>query len=112
MDPVIAAVKRTALSDNREQVVVDVLMSPLAPQHFALLRQWLGPADAQQLTPIPGDMAAVELVLTEQRIFAWSARRGPAAQPPGWPPGCQSAGCAIFWWVTSARPAPWARSAF
>ena len=39
MDPIIAGVKRTALKDNREQVVVDVLMSPFAPQHFALLKQ-------------------------------------------------------------------------
>jgi hypothetical protein len=50
--------------------VVDVLMSPLAPQHFTLLRQWLGPADQQQLAPVPGDMATLELVLTGQRIFA------------------------------------------
>ena len=35
MDPIIAGVKRTALKDNREQVVVDVLMSPFTPQHFS-----------------------------------------------------------------------------
>ena len=70
MDPIIAAVKRTPLEDERELVTVDVLMSPLAPQHFKLLGQWLGPADRQQLTPIAGDMAAAEFVLTEQRIFA------------------------------------------
>jgi hypothetical protein len=70
MDPIIAGIKRTALKDDREQVVIDVLMSPLAPKHFALLRQRLGTADQQQLAPIPGDMAALELVLTDQRIFA------------------------------------------
>ncbi len=70
MDPIIAGVKRTALKDNREQVVVDVLMSPFAPQHFKLLRQWIGPADQEQLAAIPGDMASVELMLTGQRIFA------------------------------------------
>lgn len=70
IDPIIAAIKRNPLKDNREQVVVDVLMSPFAPQHFTLLRQWLGPADQQQLTSIPGDMAALELVLDQQRIFA------------------------------------------
>lgn len=70
IDPVIAAIKRNPLKDNREQVVVDVLMSPFAPQHFKTLRQWLGPADQQQLAPIAGDMAALELVLDQQRIFA------------------------------------------
>ncbi len=70
LDPMIAGVKRTPLKDNREQVVVDVLMSPLTPSHYETLRQWLGPADAQQVAPIPGDMAAVELVLSDQRVFA------------------------------------------
>jgi hypothetical protein len=70
MDPIIAAVKRTPLENQRELVAIDVLMSPLAPRHFKLLSQWLGPADRQQLAPIPGDMAAVEFVLNDQRIFA------------------------------------------
>ena len=70
MDPIIAAVKRTPLRDNREHVAVDVLMSPFAPQHFTVLKKWLGPADARRLAPIPGDMAAMELVMTDQRIFA------------------------------------------
>jgi hypothetical protein len=34
-----------------------------------VLRQWLGPADQARLAPIPGDMAAVDLVLANQRIF-------------------------------------------
>ena len=63
-------------------------MSPFAPQHFKLLKQWLGPADDRQLAPIAGDMAAVDLVLTDQRIFARPARRRPAARPPAWPLGC------------------------
>jgi hypothetical protein len=70
LDPMIAGVKRTPLKDNREQVVVDVLMSPLTPSHYDTLRQWLGPPDAQQLVPTAGDMAAVELVLSNQRVFA------------------------------------------
>jgi hypothetical protein len=70
LDPMIAGVKRTPLKDNREQVVVDVLMSPLASSHYEVLGKWLGPADAEQLVPIAGDMAAVELSLSNQRIFA------------------------------------------
>ncbi len=79
MDPIIAGVKRTPLSGDREHVVVDVLMSPFAPEHFTTLKQWLGPADAQQLSPIPGDMAALEMVLTNQRIFAGLRDVGPPA---------------------------------
>lgn len=77
MDPIIAGVKRAALAGDREHVTVDVLMSPFAPQHFTTLKQWLGPADAQQLAPIPGDMAALELVMSEQRIFAGLCDVGP-----------------------------------
>jgi hypothetical protein len=69
MDPVVAGIRRTALKDNREQVVVDILMSPLAPKHFALLRQRLGEPDPLQLAPIPGDMAAIDLALDRQRVF-------------------------------------------
>ena len=70
MDPIIAAVKRTAMPENRERVVVDVLMSPLSPQHYATLSQRLGPADSQRLATIPGDMGAVDVILTNQRVFA------------------------------------------
>ncbi len=77
LDPIIAGVKRTSLKDNRERVVVDVLMTPFAPQHFDTLRKWLGPADAQRLAPVAGDMAAVDLVLTRQRMFAGLRDVGP-----------------------------------
>ncbi len=79
MDPVIAGVKRNALKENREQVVVDVLMSPFAPQHFNVLKQWLGPAVVERLAPIPGDMAAMELSLAQQHVFAGLRDMGPQA---------------------------------
>ena len=77
MDPVTAGVKRTALADNREHIVADVLMSPFARQHFDLVRQRLGPADGLRLAPVPGDMAAIDVVLTDQRIFAGLRDVGP-----------------------------------
>ncbi len=70
MDPIIAGLKRTALSGNREQVVIDVLMSPFAPQHFAMLNQQLGPADQQQFAPIAGNAATLEVVMNYGRLFA------------------------------------------
>jgi len=69
MDPLAAGLKRTALGGGLERVAVDVLASPFAPEHFKALREWLGPADRQQLARVPGDMAAFEWVATEQRIF-------------------------------------------
>jgi len=79
MDPIIAGIKRTPQEKGREKVVIDVLMSPLAPQHFQSLAQNLGTADDRQLAVIPGDMAAAEIVLTDQRVFAGLRDVG---QPP------------------------------
>jgi hypothetical protein len=86
MDPIIAGVKRTALANDREQVVIDVLMSPFAPQHFALLREQLGPADSRQLAPIAGNVAAFEAVMTGGRIFGALCDREPSqnAGATGW----------------------------
>ena len=70
MDPITAGVQREALAGNREHVVVDVIASPFAPKHFEKLRKRLGPADSRRLAPVPGDMAALDLVLTDQRLFA------------------------------------------
>jgi hypothetical protein len=88
MDPMIAAVKRTAMDGNREHVTVDVLMSPFAPEHFDALRQWLGPADDQRMASIPGDMAALDVVLKDQRIFAGlrDLGRPPSAGLASWLP--------------------------
>jgi len=77
MDPLMAGLKRTALKENREQVVADVLMSPFAPQHFDLLRQWLAPAAPDRLAPVPGNMAELELVTSGQRIFGGVCDVGP-----------------------------------
>ncbi|MEN6457533.1 MAG: hypothetical protein ABFC63_01270 [Thermoguttaceae bacterium] len=69
MDPLTAAIKRTALKGNREQVVVDVLMSPFAPQHFEALKQWVGMASDERLAPVPDNLAEFDLTLTNQRLF-------------------------------------------
>ncbi len=41
------------------------------------MKQWLGPADAQQLAPVAGDMAAAELVMADQQIFGGLRDVGP-----------------------------------
>jgi len=91
MDPIIAGVKRTTIGGNREQVVVDVLMSPFAPQHFQALKQQLGPADDQQFAPVAGNMATLEVVMSYGRLFGGlcdmtPSNVGPPGEP-GAPPG-------------------------
>jgi hypothetical protein len=89
IDPIIVGVKRTAQKGGREQIVVDALVSPFAAGHFATLGKYLGPADPQRLAAIPGDVAALELVLSKQRIFGGLRDIGPPARPAmtGWLPG-------------------------
>jgi hypothetical protein len=81
IDPILAGVKRTALKGGREQIVVDALVSPFAAGHFATLGRWLGPADPQRLATIPGDVAAMEVVLSKQRIFGGLRDIGPPQRP-------------------------------
>jgi hypothetical protein len=69
LDPAMVAVKRQAQPGRRERVVIDALMKPFDRRHFEFLAQWVGPADKVRLAAVPGDMAAFELVLTQQRLF-------------------------------------------
>ncbi len=52
-------------------------MTPFAPAHFDLLRKYAGPADSQRIAPIPGDLAAFDVVLTNQRVFGGLKDFGP-----------------------------------
>jgi hypothetical protein len=77
MDPVMVGLVRKALPENREQVTADVMMAPFAPQHFDLLRKYAGPASQERVAPIPGDLAAFDAVLANQRLFAGLRDVGP-----------------------------------
>ena len=95
MDPVVAGVARTPLGNNREHVVIDLSASPWARQHFDLLRQWLGPADQAKMAPVAGDMAALDLTLTGERIFGGIqdiVPPGGAGSASGTPGGTGTAG--------------------
>ena len=109
MDPIIAGVKRTALKDNREQVVVDVLMSPFAPQHFALFKQRLGPADRQQFGPDRRQHGDVGGRDDRRADLRRALRHGARRKTPARPVGSCRASCANCWSATSARPANWGR---
>ena len=69
LDPAMIALKREGLPGKQERIVFDMRMSPFDRQHFDLLSKWVGPADKLRLSPIAGDMAALELVLRDQRLF-------------------------------------------
>jgi len=69
MDPMMVAIKRQGLPENREYVVIDAVANPFARKHYDMLAERLGPADKMRLAPIPGDMAAGEVVLSNQRLF-------------------------------------------
>lgn len=77
IDPIVVGMKRTSRPHNQEHVVVDVLMTPFAPQHFTLLQKWTGPADNDRLAAIPGDIANLQWVASNQRIFAGLRDIGP-----------------------------------
>jgi len=85
LDPIVAGIQRFPLDGGRERIVLDVRATPFAPQHFQTLKQWLGPADDRRLAPIPGDLAAFELTLPEQRVFGGlcDVGLGPNAAFPG-----------------------------
>jgi hypothetical protein len=68
-DPLMVGMKRQPQPENREHVVVDVVASPFAKRHVDLLSQWIGRSDEMQLAPIPQDLAAGEVVLSDQRLF-------------------------------------------
>jgi hypothetical protein len=77
MDPVLVGMSRKELAENREQVVVDVLMTPFAPRHFDLLREYAGPPDDKRLAAVSGDLAAFDVALTNQRLFGGLRDIGP-----------------------------------
>ncbi|MBN1912269.1 MAG: hypothetical protein JW818_21290, partial [Pirellulales bacterium] len=69
LDPMIIGLRREALPEKQERVVVDVQANPFARQHVERLSQWIGPADQRQLAPISGDLMVLDLQLVNQRLF-------------------------------------------
>ena len=80
LDPTIIALRRHALADRQERVVIDVRLSPFAAKHYELLTQFLGPADQKKLAPIRGNIAEGEAVLNNQRVLAGVADFGSSVQ--------------------------------
>ena len=70
MEPIMVGVQRKRLvAENREQVVLDIRMTPVPRQQIELLQRIVGPADKTGLAPLRGDMGTFEAVLPNQRLF-------------------------------------------
>jgi hypothetical protein len=69
IEPITIAVERKELSGRREQIVLDVRMTPLDRGRVEMLKHWAGTADKESLSAIPGNMAAFEAVLPGQRLL-------------------------------------------
>ena len=69
LEPMLFAVKRQSMGGNREQVVIDARMTPLSRKRVEMLQRFSGQADKTRLAPVPGDMAAFDMVLPQQRLF-------------------------------------------
>ncbi len=80
MDPTTIALSRHAQAGGREQIVVDMQLSPFAARHFELLSRIAGPPQMTQLATIQGDLARFELVMPGQRVFGGLRDRAPGAQ--------------------------------
>ncbi len=64
MEPVVVGIRREALPEGKlERVVLDVQAAPLAPQHVAMLSNWLGEPTTHRLAPVAGNVATFEAVL-------------------------------------------------
>ncbi len=89
LDPVMIAVKRSPLAENREKVVIDLRMSPFAVEHYETLSEFAGPVTGRngpgnsRLAPIEGDVIAGELMLADQHVFAGLADFGSPLQNIG-----------------------------
>jgi hypothetical protein len=77
MDPILVGLIRKPLEGSREQVTADVMMTPFAPQHFEQFKKYAGPPTQDRLAAVPGDLAAFDAVLVNQRLFGGLRDFGP-----------------------------------
>lgn len=69
LDPVVIGIQRSSPEKGLEKVVVDARMMPFSRTNFDRLQQTFGAADTYRLAPIPQNLAALEVILKDQRLF-------------------------------------------
>ena len=77
IDPTMVGIKRHALKNNRELVKIDARISPADGRLYDFLATVAGEPDRMQLAPVPGDIAAMELLMENQRMFVGLRDFGP-----------------------------------
>lgn len=69
LDPVIAAIQRESAGTNRERIIVDARVTPLAKENYENLVAKMGPPDKYELAPIEGELGRFEISLSRGRLF-------------------------------------------
>jgi hypothetical protein len=70
MDPVIVAIQRQPgdVLSGRENVTIDVHITPYAQQHYGMLQVFLGPPDEFRITNVEGSLLQAQAVLKSQEV--------------------------------------------
>ncbi len=83
IDPMMAGIKREALAEGHERVVIDMLASPFDRKHSEFVSKWIGMADDKSLAPMPNDIIAGEMISTKGRLFGGIWDVGPSEASAG-----------------------------
>jgi hypothetical protein len=61
MDPLMVGIRRTALDDNRERLVIDGELAPLDESKYGWILSMLGPPTRDMITPAAGDIVTLQM---------------------------------------------------
>ena len=61
MDPLMVGIRRTALDDNRERIVIDGELAPLDESKYGWVLSLLGPPTREMITPARNDIVSMQI---------------------------------------------------
>jgi len=61
MDPLMVGIRRTALDDNRERIVIDGELAPLDESKYGWVLSMLGPPTREMVTPARNDIISMQI---------------------------------------------------
>jgi hypothetical protein len=61
MDPLMIGIRRTALDDNRERIVIDGELAPLDESKYGWVLSLVGPPTREMVTPAEGDIVSLQI---------------------------------------------------
>jgi hypothetical protein len=61
MDPLMVGIRRTALDDNRERIVIDGELAPLDESKYGWIMSLLGPPTRELITPAKNDIITMQI---------------------------------------------------